>query len=158
MSKAKRWLMLTGIAGIALILVGSFSKGQEILIEPEGKTEKRVSTKDRIAFIPIKKDQGLPIPPGKFEARFKEEGKKAGVVVFECKKDFLSSGITIKPADGSMSRIQGVPTCFTSEAGTVDLAGMDSEDVFFVVESGGTRGHSIGLNFINPQKSEIVGL
>jgi len=145
--------MFTVIGGIALIL-----GGDGIAIEPEGTTKNRTSIKDQITLIPLRKGPGLYIFPGKFEVRFKEKGKKTGVVVFECDKDHFFSDITIKRGDSSVSKIPDVPTCFISEVGTVDLAGKGNEHVFFVTESGGTGGRSINLNLINPGKGEVVGL
>jgi len=150
--------MLTGIAGITLMLVGSFSRGQGIASEPEGKTEKRASTKDQITFIPIKTDQGLFISADKFEVKFKEKGKKTGVAVFESREPHLFWDVTIKRGDGSTIQIPGVPPGPISEVGTVDLAGRGNEDVFFVTTSGGPGGYSIGLSLINSRKGEIVGL
>ncbi|GAH70273.1 unnamed protein product, partial [marine sediment metagenome] len=51
------------------------------------KTEERVSIKDQIAFVPMKKDQEYFIPADKFKVKFKENGKKTGVVIFEYNRD-----------------------------------------------------------------------
>jgi len=123
----------------------------------EEKAEAKVSTKDRIAFISTESVDKYP----KFEVKFKQNGKERGVVIFECDEYFFLNDITIKRGDGSVAQIAKafVENIYgIREIGTVDLSESGNEDVFLVWWDGGTGMDHFGLNLINTQKCEIVGL
>jgi len=103
----KQTFIFIGTLAAALILLG-----YSLSIEVKGK--EKVSLKDKITFIEIES-------PNKFEVRFKENGRKTGIVVFESNKDNFRWEITIKKGDGTVTQIIEDRYCgFISEVGVVD--------------------------------------
>lgn len=149
-TRTKQWIIFTSMLVIVLMLSRWFFSSAE-------KTKAQVSTKDQIAFISMDSIDKY----SKFEVKFKENGKKMGAVTFEYDKYFFLSNITIKQGDGSITQIAKafVENIYgIREIGTVDLSESGNEDVFLVWWDGGTGMHHTGLNLINTQKCEIVGL
>jgi len=142
--KIKQRFVFIGTLAVALILLG-----YSVSIQAEEK--EKVSLKDEITFIEIES-------PNKFEVQFKEDGKKTGIVIFESNKDDFCWEITIKKGDGTVTQIKDRYVGIISEVGVVDLSDNENEDIFFVAESGGTRGHLISLGLINIQKEELIEL
>ena len=149
-TKTKQWIIFTSMLVIVLMLSRWFFSLEE-------KAEAKVSAKDQIAFISMESIDKFP----KFEVKFKESRKETGVVIFEYDEYFFLNDITIERGDGSAAQIAKafVENIFgITEIGTVDLSENGNEDVFLVWWDGGTGMHHIGLNLINTQKCEIVGL
>lgn len=105
------------------------------------------NVKNQITFAEIKDKQGY------LTIKFKENGKRVGVVGFDNKREF----ITVKKEDGKVTQINHYYYDIT-EIGTVDLDGSGNEDVFFVSESWGTGAGSTDLNLINTHYCEVIGL
>ncbi len=127
----KQRFIFIGTLVAALMLLG-------YSVSIQAKENEKVLLKDEINFIEIES-------PNKFEVQFKENGKKTGIVVFESNKDNFHWEITIKKGDGTVTQIiedRYVGTI--SEVGVVDLSENESEDIFFVTESGVTCPPRIG--------------